>query len=231
MTSIESDRMSPVNRDRALAKTVSSLYGSDWLGRYVYWKIRTDPVYEAVAEVLDESRMPLLDVGCGVGILAFYLREAGFAPPITGIDLDRSKIERGRRAGGDRYDAIHFESRLVEEIEQIPGHVTLLDVVHYLEDEAQTRLLESIASRVRPGSRVILRETLADGSWRARMTWLEEVFARATGWMRTTTINFPTLQEIDSCFPRDRFERRVRPLWGRTPFNSYFLEYLCRGGE
>lgn len=215
------------NRD--LARTVSALYGSDWLAHYVYWKVRTDPVYGAVARLLDGSDRSILDVGCGVGVLGFYLRERGLDVPFIGLDLDAEKIDRARRvaavAGASEFS---FDVRVVQELDEIEGHVTLLDVVHYLEDDQQAQLLDSIARRVRPGSRVILRETLADGSWRARITWFEEVFARATGWMRTSTINFPSLEEIDRWFPPDRFDRTVSPLWGRTPFNSHLIEYICR---
>lgn len=217
--------MSPVRSNWNVAKRVSARYGSDFLAHYVEWKIRLDPVYESVLGVLRESERPLLDIGCGAGLLAFYLRESGYGAPVTGLDLDHDKIERARLVARN-YEGVDFEARLVDEIDEIPGHVTLLDVLHYLEDEGQARLLTSIASRVRPGAIILLRETLADGSWRAGVTWLEEVFARATGWMRTTTINFPTLEEIDRCFPEEEFTREATPLWGRTPFNSHLLQYV-----
>lgn len=219
--------MSSVSSNKDLARKIAARYGSDFLARYVYWKIRLDPVYEAVAQILNDSDRPLLDVGCGPGILALYLRESGYAPPVRGLDLDQKKIERARNAARG-YEKVDFEAKVVEAIDEIPGHVTLLDVVHYLDDNAQTALLTSIAARAQPGAAVVLRETLADGSWRARVTWLEEAFARATGWMRTTTINFPTLEAIDRCFPEVDFIRDATPLWGRTPFNSYLLKYVRR---
>lgn len=219
--------MPSVSSSRHLARRVSSRYGSDFLARYVYWKIRLDPVYEAVGRILKHSDRPLLDLGCGAGVLAFYLRETGYDAAVRGFDLDEKKIARAREAARG-YQNVDFEAKVVDTIDDLPGHVTLLDVVHYLEDDAQTVLLSSIASRVRPGAAVILRETLADGSWRARVTWLEEAFARATGWMRTTTINFPKLESIDRCFPETDFTREATPLWGRTPFNSYLLKYVRR---
>lgn len=220
--------MGRVNDNRTLARLVSKRFGRDWVAHYVYWKIRFDPIYETVVKRLEESDRALLDVGCGVGVLPFYLRESGLEFPITGLDRDQAKIERARRvAAGAGYE-VSFQTKLVQELDQISGHVTLLDVVHYLEDPVQRTLLDSIAGKLEAGGRVILRETLSDGSWRARITWLEEVFARASGWMRTTTINFPTLEELDASFPAERFDRTVTPLWGRTPFNSYLIEYVCR---
>lgn len=222
--------MGRVSSNREVARQISRLYGSDFLAHYVYWKVRTDPVYAEVARRLALSDRPLLDVGCGAGVLAFYLRRAGIEVPITGLDLDAGKIARARRVTEDqRIPDVSFETRLVEELDGIPGNVTLLDIVHYLEDETQHRLLRSIALRAEPGARILIRETLADGSWRARVTWLEEVFARATGWMRTSTINFPTLESLRLCFPEDEFDCEILPLWGRTPFNSYLIEFARRG--
>lgn len=216
------------SQNRLLARRVASLYGNTFLSRYVYWKIVVDPVYGAVAERLDGNGRHLIDLGCGVGVLPFYLRESGVGSSITGLDFDQKKIDRARRISDGRYEGLIFESKAVEELQDVSGDIVLLDILHYLDTDLQDRLLRSISERMTEGARVIVRDTLADGGWRARVTWLGEAISRASGWMRTTRINFPTLQQIDACFPEDRFERHVRPLWGRTPFNNFLLEYRRR---
>ena len=57
-------------RRRAFCATLAAHYA----GR----KLRRDPIFPAAYELLRESNEPLLDVGCGVGLLAFYLRERNF---------------------------------------------------------------------------------------------------------------------------------------------------------
>ena len=63
-----------------------------WRQGYVRGKLRSDPAYEAVFERLKDLPQPVLDVGCGLGLLAFYLRERGFTPPVVGVDFDAEKI-------------------------------------------------------------------------------------------------------------------------------------------
>jgi cyclopropane fatty-acyl-phospholipid synthase-like methyltransferase len=193
---------------------------------YVYWKLRLDPVYEAVWRSLAGDDRPLLDIGCGAGLLALYLRERGFGGEIEGVDLDALKIVAAREAALDD-PRVRFRAEGVTEAREIRGHVTLLDVLHYLSDDDQKTLLDSITAGAPSGARILIRETLADGTWRARVTWLEEVFARSTGWMRTTEINFPSRSSIEEAFGPE-FDRDSRPLWGRTPFNSYFFEFRRR---
>jgi SAM-dependent methyltransferase len=193
---------------------------------YVYWKLRLDPVYEAVWRSLAGDDRPLLDLGCGAGLLALYLRERGFRGEIEGVDLDAGKIEAARAAAsGD--PRIHFRVEEATAGRELRGHVTLLDVLHYLDDDDQKALLDSISAGALAGAKILIRETLADGSWRARVTWLEEVLARSAGWMRTTEINFPSRSSIEGAFGSE-FDRDSRPLWGRTPFNSHFLEFRRR---
>jgi len=73
--------------------SIAARYPTALLRSYARIKIATDPVYNAVFELLRGSTTPLLDVGCGIGILPFYLRERGFTAAITGVDHDKRKIE------------------------------------------------------------------------------------------------------------------------------------------
>jgi ribosomal protein L11 methyltransferase len=45
--------------------------------------------------LLDLPRMPLLDVGCGSGVLSIAAAKLGFAP-VTGVDLDEPAVEATR---------------------------------------------------------------------------------------------------------------------------------------
>ena len=59
---------------------------------YVAAKLITDPLYPAVFDILTATAEPLLDVGCGMGVLSFYLRQRGWNGEIIGIDFDHRKI-------------------------------------------------------------------------------------------------------------------------------------------
>lgn len=198
---------------------------------YVRSKLRTDPVYRAVWEELRPSPLPLLDLGCGPGLLAFYLREHGWQPPITGVDFDRQKVALARRAqAAARYPEVALHPGDVTRLGSLwpppaAANVALLDVLHYLPAADQGILLTALARHLAPGARVLIRTTLRDTSWRYRATYAQELLMRATGWMRTECILFPTLAEVAAPFRTAGFEENIRPLWGRTPFNSSLLVF------
>ena len=47
-----------------------------WLLSYVRSKLRHDPIYPTAYELFHLSDEPILDIGCGIGLLAFYLVNA-----------------------------------------------------------------------------------------------------------------------------------------------------------
>jgi len=197
---------------------VAALYESRFLRGYVRSKLARDPVYAAVASRLPE--LPLLDLGCGVGLLALSLRERGFRSPITGIDHDPWKVEAARKACdadtlvrvGDVRDPVEFK-----------GSVALLDVLHYFTDADQERILRNAAACVAPGGVAIIRDAVNDGSWRYRATYAAEAFSRAIGWLKGERLNFPTRESIAAAF--DGFEAEIVPLWGRSPYNNYLFVF------
>jgi SAM-dependent methyltransferase len=211
-----------VSRDAA--ERVASRYRSRFLRYYVISKLATDPLYSAVAERLRDRVLPVTDIGCGVGLTAFYLREHGVRVPIFGVDHDDAKIAAAREIAV-AYDDLSFEAGDAREATIAVGSVLLLDVLHYLPDEDQARLLDAIADRVPSGSVVIIRDAVRDRTFRYRLTYVAELFSRAVRWMKAEGLNFPTRESIVSPFRERGFEVDVSPLWGRTPFNNYLFVF------
>src|SRR3954452_14192087 len=85
---------------------VATQFRERWLRSYVRGKLRCDGVYGAAYELLRRSNDPILDVGCGVGLLAFYLRERACRQPVLGLDLDARKIRRGNQVALAHYDRV-----------------------------------------------------------------------------------------------------------------------------
>jgi 2-polyprenyl-3-methyl-5-hydroxy-6-metoxy-1,4-benzoquinol methylase len=205
-----------------LATRVASLYGTRFLRSYVRNKIRHDCLYPAVLEALRDTRAPVLDIGCGAGVLAFFLRESGFTLPISGIDFDARKIEIAQRIAA-RYEGLDF--RVADAREELPsGHsVLVLDVLQYVKAAERQRILERVAAAVPPGGVVILRQGVRDQSWRSRVSYFLEVFSRINGWLKMENIDLPTREEIVGPFAG--FAQEITPLWGRTPFNNYLFVF------
>ena len=211
--------------EAALARRIASRYGSRFLRNYARSKLKRDPLYSAVAERLSGVEHPIVDVGCGIGLMAFYLREQGCRGTIIGIDSDARKIAAAREAArGDR----GLEFRTGDARDALPrGSVLLLDLMHYLDSAAQRSVAANAASAVPRDGVVILRDGIADGSWRYKATLVAEIFARSVRWLDTERLNFPERRNIREWFPRFRCEEL--PLHGRTPFNNYLFVFSRSG--
>lgn len=206
----------------AVAKRLASLYDRPSLRSYVRWKVRGDPAYDAVLQKLRGQDQPLLDLGCGVGLLAFYLREHDVQAPIIGIDFDQRKVDVARRAA-TRYRNIDFIAGDARSALPEQHNVVLLDLLHYLDPESRTQLLANVARAAPPGGIVVIRQGIRDASWRYRMTSAVDALGRAIRWMKAEHLTYPTREEITDAFAG--FDAEITPLWGRTPYNNYLFVF------
>jgi SAM-dependent methyltransferase len=199
---------------------IASRFDTIFLRTYARSKLATDPLYHAVARRLRGHPHPVVDVGCGIGLMAFHLREHGFLQPITGVDHDAAKIAQAQRAA---YDGIRFVTGDARDAIPPGSSVLLLDVLHYFEEDEQQRILANIARAVPPGGMAIIRDGVRDASWRYFASYIAELFARGIRWIRAERLHFSTVERIVGAF--DGFEAEVMPLWGATPFNNYLFVF------
>lgn len=205
-------------------------YGNRWDLHYTRTKLGCDPLYPGVCAALRGSGAPVLDLGCGLGLLAHALRADGQRMAYRGIDLDAAKIDRARRAArrAGLPDA-GFEARDLADPDfdlAILGHrgnVALLDVLQFVPATARPRLLAAAMAMLAPGSRLVIRTGLADGSRRARLTRAVDVFSRVVGWMGATPGDYPDPEVLRRTFDDAGLRSRFTPLYGRTPFNNWLV--------
>jgi 2-polyprenyl-3-methyl-5-hydroxy-6-metoxy-1,4-benzoquinol methylase len=207
-----------------LAKKLSAPYPGIWARSYVSSKVKTDPLYGAVFSELEDSEMPLLDLGCGMGLLAFYLREGGLHFPIHGLDYDSRKIGAARRVAEmlshrqlsfDTHDA---RSGLPEHA----GNVSILDILQFFTPDEQEALLNLAAARVAPGGKLVIRSGLRDESWRFKMTVAGDLLAKVSAWMKAAPTHYPTAADFERILSAHG-KVRIEPLWGGTPFNNHLI--------
>ena len=209
------------------AKRVARLLPTRFLRGYAAGKLRTDPIYAAVAARLRGSSIPIYDIGCGVGLTEFYLRELGMNMPMTGVDHDERKISVACEIA-TRYRDLTFRTGDARDAIP-PGSVLALDVLHYFRDEEQISLLRSIAEAVPPGGVAVVRDAVRDGSLRYKVTAAQETFSRAIRWLRAERLNFPLRDTVIDPFRARGFDVEAVPLWGRTPFNNYLFVFRRPG--
>ena len=198
---------------------IAAKYPTRFLRSYVQAKLARDPVYEAVLARVRGSGEPILDVGCGVGVLEAFLRARGVGVPIAGIDSDAKKIAVAQQVDIDAT----FDVGDALALPPFRGTVVILDLLHYLTRDERQRVLAQVVER--SSGLAIIRDAVRDRTMRYRLTVAQETFARAVGWLRVPRLDFPTVEEIVAPFHAAGFEVSVAPLWGRTPLNNYLFVF------
>jgi 2-polyprenyl-3-methyl-5-hydroxy-6-metoxy-1,4-benzoquinol methylase len=214
----------PQDHESACAQ-VTSLFRGHWLKGYVRGKLRIDPMYGIVFERLRGSSLPILDLGCGIGILEYYLRERGLQSRMIGVDWDAGRIAVAQQVAQGYDQNLSFIHQDARTTIQFQGHVVMLDVLHYINDDDQRRLLDTVAASIAPGGVAVIRECPRDSSNRFKLTNVAEYFLRALRWQKVSTINFPTRETIAKPFRARGFTEEIFPMWGGTPFNNYLFVF------
>ena len=208
-----------------IARRISSLCTGFLNPRYTKSKLRTDPLYDGVHRELESSPFPLLDIGCGLGLLAMYLRERGWGNEVSGFDYDLSKITSGREMiarGGYQNISLHQGDARVE-LPDHRGDVTILDILQFFNSAEQTILLQAAAARVAPGGQLIVRSCLRENNGRFVTTLIGDMFAKWTFWMKAAPIHYPSAEFFQRVLEAEGFTVEIRPFWGNTPFNNYII--------
>lgn len=209
---------------RATELKIAGLFQRKWHHHYVRSKLRTDPLYSAVYQQLRESGLPLLDLGCGLGLLAFYLREMGLSMPIHGLDYDSNKIELANQAipdsGHHNLSFAFHDAR--NGLPQHSGNVTILDILQFFTPAQQNALLQQAAACIPLGGQLVIRSGIRDSSWRFRITVIGDLIAKGTFWMKAAPTHYPSEEDfLKNLSPFGTVD--ITPLWGSTPFNNHLI--------
>jgi uncharacterized protein (DUF2062 family)/SAM-dependent methyltransferase len=206
-------------------------HGSPFDWEFVRGKLRGDPVYRAIFDRLAGWRGGrLVDLGCGRGIaLALFdtARVRGGTAALEGYDL--VGVEGRPRIAALAARALDGTARIeVADLATFAppraDRVLLIDVLHYLDAEAQERLVTGVAKALEPGGSLFVREADAAAGFRFFLTRLAERcaamargrlrqhyhFRSAAGWMRL----FESAGLAVSCVPAS----------DGTPFSNVLIE-------
>jgi 2-polyprenyl-3-methyl-5-hydroxy-6-metoxy-1,4-benzoquinol methylase len=217
----------PLSREHAQAIASAFLparrFGNRWDYHYTRSKLGSDPLYPGICDALRGSTAPLLDLGCGLGLLAHALRADGIALPYRGVDNDAGKIARASAAAARRQLAdVAFETvDLARELPTHHGSVALLDVLQFLAPDAQVRTLDAAIAMLAPGALLVIRTGLDERGSRARITRAVDVMSRVLGWMNAGPTRYPNEAALRTKFAAAGLQAQFTPLSGNTPFNNW----------
>ena len=219
--------------DRASAARIAAAYkparwfGNRWNYFYSRAKLASDPLYPAVADALRGTSAPLLDLGCGIGLLVLALRDVGIGVAYRGVDFDAAKIAQARRAtqlagsADARFDVVDLAAGAA--VPPHRGSVAILDVLQYLPPDAQARLLDAATGMLSADGVLVIRSGLDDGGARIRTTGAFDRIAARLGWMKSPPLRYPREDELRARLDAAGLQSTFSPLRGNTPFNNYLI--------
>ncbi|HYM85300.1 MAG TPA: methyltransferase domain-containing protein [Pseudoxanthomonas sp.] len=217
--------------DRATATRIATAFlpahplGNRWDYYYTRAKLGSDPLYPGVLQALRGSQASLLDLGCGLGLLAHALRLDGQVMTYRGVDNDAAKIERAQKVSG-KSGLADASFEVVDLAAGPPAHqgsVAILDVLQYLDAAAQQRLIAAVIGMLTPGAQLVIRTALGDASRRGQTSRITDRLANLIGWMQSRPQCYPDAETLRAQLADAGLQTTFSPLYGNTPFNNWLI--------
>jgi SAM-dependent methyltransferase len=215
-------------------------------GRFAYHfargKLRGDPVFRAILELgLLRGYPRILDLGCGQGLLAAWLRAAAHCyergtwprawPPaprpesMRGIELRAREVDRARRALGPGYEVVQADIRSA--VFGSADAVVILDVLHYLPAPSQREVLQRVRAALPRGGLLLLRVGDADAGLRFHFAqWVDKAVMLAHGHGRVD-LHCRSIAQWRALLSECGFDTRAEPMSHGTPFANVLLIALA----
>lgn len=133
------------------------IYKGPFLEWYLRVKIRLEKNYELFDKIIPREA-DIIDIGCGYGFLAYMLHFVSEKRSVTGIDYDSDKIAVANNCIS-KDDDIQFFATDALEYQYSPKDVFIInDVLHYLSEEKQERLITTCIHNLNPNGIIIIRD-------------------------------------------------------------------------
>ena len=150
---------------------------------FARFKVDLDPMFSELPRILDaaDGVGTILDIGCGYGVPGCWLLERFPTARIYGIDPDPGRVRIAARAVGDRG---RIEIGRAPDI-PCPEHpadlVTMMDIMHYLNNRDLPLALKKIYQCLEPGGRLVVRATIPPTRRLPWVWWLENFKLKLSG--------------------------------------------------
>jgi SAM-dependent methyltransferase len=201
-------------------------------------KLGGDPVFAGLLEhglIPDQAR--ILDIGCGQGLLASWLRSAvtlqdrGHWPQdwpaaphpvsIHGIELMARDVQRAQRALGD---AARFTTGDMCSTDFGKADVVvILDVLHYVSIPAQNDVLQRVRDALAPAGTLLLRVGDASAGLPFKISfWMDHVVSFVRG-HRNPRMHCRSLADWRASLAALGFSVQTRDMHHGTPFANVLL--------
>ena len=128
----------------------------EWYFR-IKWKFEKKN-YESYNQLIGPGKKTIYDLGCGYGYLSYFLFLRNEQRIIKGFDYDEEKVSVAQSAYL-KNDQINFESGDIVTVHpENADAIILADVLHYLSDEAQLKVLNNYKNGLKENGILLIRD-------------------------------------------------------------------------
>jgi SAM-dependent methyltransferase len=153
---------------------------------FARFKMKFDPMFDRLADFVRPGM--ILDAGCGYGVQGVWLKTLFPGTSVCGLDPDAERVRIARRVLDD-VDEVHVSA--AQDFTAWPERIDtalMLDMAHYIDDEALLRVLGNLRKRLVRDGRLVIRLTVPSEKSLPWERWLEVMrnrLSRNEIWLRS----------------------------------------------
>jgi 2-polyprenyl-3-methyl-5-hydroxy-6-metoxy-1,4-benzoquinol methylase len=151
---------------------------------YLRIKMKLEKNYAVYHELLPKQG-DILDIGCGYGHIAYMLAFTSENRVITGIDYDEEKIDVANHCFSKNENLQFISGDITQFIFEKKDAFLLSDVLHYIPEESQEKLLRQCIGNLRDNGIILIRDANRNMKKRHKRTKLTELFSTGMGFNKT----------------------------------------------
>lgn len=161
------------------------IYKGPVLEWYMRVKVRLEDNYRFFDNMVPKQGQ-IMDIGCGYGFLSYMLAMISAERKVYGIDYDEEKIEVAN-SGISRPPNTEFAYGDAMELPFVKSVAFIIaDVLHYMPEDWQKKLIRKCIGHLEPGGLIIIREGDSSLAKKHKGTVLTEIFStRILGFNKT----------------------------------------------
>lgn len=146
---------------------------------FARFKMKMDPMFAELNRYVQNPRR-IIDIGCGYGVPAVWLLELHPEASVLGLEPDEERAHIARRVLGARGAVQTGLAPDLPEGESPADHVLMIDMLHYLDDEALRLVCRRIYERLAPEGVLVIRATVPSERTFPWKRWVEEARLKIT---------------------------------------------------
>lgn len=176
----------------------------------------------------------ILDLGCGHGLLALHLAARSPAREVLGMDIDQAKLAAGRAAAAASPGLDNVTFAPADHLDDLAGHfaaVTVVDVLYLLGGAHQEALVRSLARRLDPGGRLVVKEMARTPRWKHRWMHAEEILATRVARITASSdgvLRFTTPEELRAWMVAEGLDVAERAVDQGRPYPHHLVVGTAR---